>query len=751
MSFKFHFLCFVLFFLPFAYPIPSYQSCLSSSPYFFNSSLCQSSLTLSDRLASLFSLPLSAKIALIAPDPNENTCNDHTKGVKELAMDGYMWLVETNSNVAADCRVMSEKKGSKVCVTTFVGPLGLAAAFNRTMWKGKGDVIATELRACNNMNVPRIQGPKELIGLTGYGPNINILRDPRFGRASELPGEDPFLNGAYAVEFVRGMQTEDANGHPKMMAYLKHFDAYSREKNRSHGNADISAHDLFDTYLAQFEKAFTEGKPTGAMSSYNSINGVPSAASHFLIQDVVRTLWNQPDAHISTDCSSIQNLVGAPAYAPTLLNATQWSINNGTDLEMGSTVWSSFLQASVELGLVNETAVDAAIRHGYLHHIRAGRFDPVESVEWTKYNLDDIASPQHLKVAHDAALQSFVLLKNDGVLPLSRGQNIAVVGPMAVLGASLLDDYHGDDVCPDGKFSCIPTIGAAISGENTGTTNVALGVDINSTDTSGILEAVAYAKSADVIILALGIDDSICGEGSDRVDISLPGLQLEFAAEILSIGKPVVLILVNGGAIAINPLLNNGSNAIVEAFNPSVTGAIPLAQTLFGDSNKFGKLVYTIYPEEYVNQIEMDNYNMAAESGSPGRTYRYYTGVPTYPFGYGLSYTTFNLKCNNVTSLQYVCAVINTGKITGDEVVQVYHSVGNDIRSRVNHPVPIKNLVNFERVTVDPNAEQLVTFSFDSSVFLLINAEGKREMYTGTHFLTFTNGVSALQTFEIVV
>jgi beta-glucosidase-like glycosyl hydrolase len=238
--------------------IPNYQGCIdpnaTSLPY------CNTQLSYEARVADLISrLTLAQKIAIIAPQPElGNTCEVHAAGVPEIGLPPYSYLVETNTGVASAC--ISEEK----CVTTFNGPLGMAASFNRTNWFLKGSVLGTEMRALRNLAWHR-GDVDDLIGLTGYGPNINIARDPRFGRNSELAGEDPFLSGTYAANMVSGMQQKDSKGYPKMLAYLKHFTAYSRETNRGHDTYNISMHDLWETYLAQYEIAFIEGQATGAM------------------------------------------------------------------------------------------------------------------------------------------------------------------------------------------------------------------------------------------------------------------------------------------------------------------------------------------------------------------------------------------------------------------------------------------------------------------------------------------------------
>eukprot|EP00944_MAST-04C_sp_MAST-4C-sp1_P013117 g13117.t1 len=721
--------------------IPAYQGCVTDKAKTFK--YCDMSLSVDERVNALISaLTTAEKIQLIAPNKSlGSTCNDHTGGVERLDVPNYMWLVETNTAVAASCI------GPDKCAVVFNGPIGLGASFNRSVWKQKGRVISTEMRAFNNLHWPRGTGPEDYIGVTGFGPNINIARDPRFGRTSELPGEDPFLNGHYAKGMVQGMMEEDDNGHPRMLPYLKHFTAYSRETNRGHDSYNISMYDFFDTYLAQYAIAFQEGTPVGAMCSYNAENGFPSCANDYLLNKVLREMWNQTDAHVTTDCGAVTNLRGPPVHAASEMDTVLYTIRNGTDLEMGSDNWINELPSAIASKEVSEKVLDEALRRGFIHHFRAGRFDDLDSVGWATIPPTVINSTEHREIQYNAGLQAVVLLKNDGnrALPLARGKNIAVVGPMGVTRAGLLSDYAGDQQCFEAADACIPTIAEAIAGLNSGgRTESALGVDVNSNKTDGIHAAVHLAENSDVIVLALGIDKTIEHEAIDRVTIDLPGLQNDFAEKIYAVAKrlekPLVLILCNGGPLAVDGYIEQ-PNAIVEAFNLGGAGAYPLASLLFGDANKWGKLPYTIYPKDYIYKQPMENYDMAK---FPGRTYKYYQDKPVFPFGYGLSYTDFELTCayskhNSIINID--CNVKNVGTIGGDEVLMVYHSAGKDIREKVKHPVPITQLIEFQRVTVMHGQTEKVTFDIDkSSGFALVNEDGEKIVYNGQHDIIISRG-----------
>ena len=423
---------------------PSYFAC---APHSAGASLpfCNTSLSIDERVDDFIGrLSLEEKVALIGPDPSlGSTCNDHTAGVARLGVPQWMWLVETNTGDNSACYAQDR------CASTFPGPMAMGASFNKSSWRLKGSVLGSELRAFNNVGWHRdTRGEvRDLIGLTGFGPNINIARDPRFGRSSELPGEDPTLSGVYATEMVQGMQEEDAHGYPKMLAFLKHFTAYSTETNRGHDDYTISQHDLFETYLPQYEMAFTKGGASGAMCSYNAVNGHPSCANSFVLNTLVKQTWS-PHAIITTDCGAVHNLLGPPANAPSNEAAAAWALNNGTDIEMGSTEFTDHLVNATKLGLTTEAAVTAAARRTQRALFRLGRFDPPGASEWHAFGEETLNSSAHQAAVWDAALQGLVLLKNDGdALPLAAGGAVAVLGPQAVGRRSLLSDYYGDDVC----------------------------------------------------------------------------------------------------------------------------------------------------------------------------------------------------------------------------------------------------------------------------------------------------------------
>ena len=728
---------------------PNYQGCQTTrallQPY------CNTSLPIAARVESLItSLTLDEKVSRMYSCVDD--CDTCPCAVDRVGLPEYAYLLEANTAVAAVCLAKEQ------CATVFPGPNGLAASFNRTMWRQKGIVLSTEVRAFQNHGGKRGLGKQT--GLAVYGPNINLASEPRFGRNSELPGEDPFVAGAYAAEMVRGMQEVDAAGYPRSIAYLKHFVAYRREQDRGHDTYNISAFDFTDSYLPMYEVGMRAdaGNASGLMCSYNAENGVPSCANGWLLNTVLRDQWSRPDAVVTTDSGAVQNLRGAPAFAPTDAAAAAWALNNGTDINDGHGFPA--LPDAIAQGLTHETTVDQALRRALTQLFAAGLFEPDPStVSWTSIPANAINSSAHQAANMDAALQSFVLLRNENaLLPLKRGMTIAVVGPQAEGRSSLLSDYATEEPCDDGTDECIVSIADAFRAINRAPrVTSATGVDINSDDASGIPAALKLAQAADVVVLALGIDKSVEGEGRDRPNVTLPGLQEDFGKQVLALGKPVLLVLVNGGAVAIDGLIHppvTPPRAIIEAFNPNTIGASALASLVYGDANSWSKLPYTIYPSSYAAEQPTDNFDFAK---SPGRTYRYYEGKPIFNFGFGLSYTPFGMKCQfspaatNVTLGTFDCQVCNLGAIHGDEVVFLYQQPMENVRKFADHALPIKRLIGFERLSVGAGSATNVSFVVSKEMLKLASSDGSKVLYKGSYTMLLSRGHGEDVGFEVQI
>lgn len=530
--------------------------------------------------------------------------------------------------------------------------------------------------------------------------------------------------------------------------------------------------------ITQFART---GRASGAMCSYTGVNGSPMCANGKILNGILRNpqRWNRSDALITTDCGAIGMMQHQPANASAPEVAAAWALNNGTDIEMGDQLYATKLPTAISKGLTSYDTVKESVRRSLRLQFSVGRFDSIgnnQSNPWAHIPLDVVNSTEHQQVLHEAALQSYVLLKNNGALPLRMGSKVAVLGPQA-FSRGLFGDYSNSPCSSDDK-DCTRTIAEGIAQVNVGgTTSSAFGVDvtipINATNSSScdkpiyqphdlnassnhgdkcIPEALALVDSADAVVLALGIDGNIEHENVDRPDTAPPGLQTPFAQRVLSkaatVGKPVILVMAGIGTLAIDDLMSSsgGPAAIVEAFAPGHT-AVALAESLFGVHNRWGKMPVTVYPHSYIKEQPMTNYDMAAP---PGRTYKYYRGRALFKFGEGLSYTNFSLTCRATGSLAppltASCDVTNTGDRTGDEVVMVYHVAGAAVRAAATktHPVPLRSLVGFERVTLGAGTTQTIHFPpFERKSFELVNADGNRTLYPGEHSLVFSRGHGA--------
>jgi beta-D-xylosidase 4 len=718
---------------------PQYHGCLE--PNATRLRYCDSSLSAAARVEDILTrLTIDEKIGLLSPHDAPEYCRCLTAPVTRIGLPSWTWLSEVNSGAAGGC---SGKNGTGRCPTVFIGPAGVAASFNRSSWWAKGDVVSTEMRVQNNLNSD--------VALSGFGPNINLVKDPRYGRNSELPGECPFLSGTYAVHYLRGMQQVSSQGHVKMLAYVKHFTAYNKEANRYSFGANVSDFDLWDSYLPQFEMAFStqKGHAAGAMCSYFAPNGVPSCGSDFLMNGVVRKLWNRSDAVFMSDCGAVAEFIAhygrhdGHGYADNETDASSKALNAGLDIYGGNKddLWTAgFLHGAINAGQSMVSTLNQAVQRTLMQKMKAGVFDNLLGQEWVDLGQDSLNSSHAQQVAYEASLQGLVLLKNDAsTLPLRRGVHLAVLGPLAFETTGLLSDY-----AQWAASHTPPSIASALAASNTnGTTESVVGVKVDSTDASGIPAALAAARNADVVVLVLGITKAQEHEMLDRKDTKLPGLQRKFADQVIDAarGKPVVLVLCNGGIVSFDAL-NDSASAIIEAFNPVDHGTRALAESIFGAENRWGKLPVTIYGEAYTAALDaagagIANYEFAK---APGRGYRYYEGSPLYAFGHGLSYVKFNHTCIQRQGLSFSCTIRNLGDRAGDEVLMVFHSVSSEIKAAAPHPVPKRDLVEFARLTIQARQQSQVNFNLTKSSLAITIANGSKWLYEGSHVLTFSRG-----------
>lgn len=598
--------------------------------------------------------------------------------------------------------------------TVFPQAIGAAASWNPALLREEGTIIGIEGRAKFNDYASRHGGDsKWWAGLTYWTPNINIFRDPRWGRGQETFGEDPFLTAEIGIAYVQGIQGDHPD-YMRAMACAKHFAVHSGpEHNRDSFDATISERDLFDTYLPQFERVVREGKVAGVMSAYNAVNGVPASANAFLLTELLRRRWGF-DGYTVSDCGAIRNLSGAQQhhYVPTTEQAAALAVRAGCNLCCGGDYHA--LVRAVQHGLIGEKEIDEALSRTLWTRFRLGLFDPPERVPFSDYTLKDNDLPAHGQVALELARQSIVLLKNDGLLPLDRTKlkQIAVIGPNADSKSMLEGNYHGSASRPISILDGIRRLAApdikvtyALGSPITTKPGTAPWSAQDNTTTRPVdelrAEALALAVEADAIVYVGGLTPAQEGETFDRDAIELPAEQEELVRALHATGKPVVMVNCSGSAMALT-WQDAHLPAIVQAWYPGQEGGRAVAEVLFGVVNPSGHLPVTFY-RATADLPDFEDYSMK------NRTYRYFTGQALYAFGHGLSYTTFaysNLRVTRAASgaLAVTVDVANTGSRDGDDVVQLYA-----MPPASSQPQELRALCGFARVQLKAGEKRTVT------------------------------------------
>ncbi len=628
--------------------------------------------------------------------------------------------------------------------TVFPQAIGLAAAFDEPFLRRVATAISDEARAKHHEFVRRGKRGRYQ-GLTYFSPNVNLYRDPRWGRGQETYGEDPYLTGRLGVAFIEGMQGMESGAPPpkylKLVATAKHFAVHSGpEIERHRFDARVSEHDLADSYLPQFEACVREGKVGAVMPAYNRVNGEPCAASPRLLDTILRRAWGF-GGFVVSDCGAIDDIYREHGAASSAEEAAALAVRAGTDLNCGGTYRA--LVGAVKRGLIGEAEIDRAVGRLFAARFRLGMFDPPALVPWAQIPMSVVDSPAHRELAKVAAQKSMVLLENRGeVLPLAAGvKGLAVVGPTADDEEVLLGNYNGKPshavTILDGIRAKAQARGVAVRYEK--------GCGIASKSTSGIAGAVEAVRRPEigVAVVVLGLSpryegeekDSLLNPGGDRRDIALPGVQQRLLEAVVAVGKPTVLVLTGGGALGLE-WAKSHVPAILMAWYPGEEGGSAVADVLFGDANPAGRLPVTFYRS--IEQLPpFEDYRME------GRTYRYFRGEPAYAFGFGRSFTTFKYaevaptpaRGETGTTFQVTVSVENTGTRGGDEVVQLYVA-----REGGAAGAPIRWLVGFRRISLAPGQREKVTFALDARALSIVGADGRRVVEPGAYTIAVGGG-----------
>lgn len=627
--------------------------------------------------------------------------------------------------------------------TMFPQAIGMAAMFDEDMMEEIGTAVGLEARAKYNAYAAR--DDRDIYkGLTLWSPNVNIFRDPRWGRGHETFGEDPCLSGRLGLRFIRGVQGDGE--YLMAAACAKHFAVHSGPEEKRHEfDARVSQKDLWETYLPAFEACVTEAKVEGVMGAYNRTNGEPCCGSKTLIQDILRKKWNF-DGYFVSDCWAIKDFHENHQVTDTAPESAAMALKNGCDINCGNT-YLHILKAW-EKGLVSEDDITEAAVHAMRTRLRLGLFDkecPYHSIPY-----ETVGCRKHRGLAIKAAEKSMVLLKNDGILPLNRNlKKLAVIGPNADSRWPLIANYHG--TAP--RYVTVLEGIEALLGEETriyyseGCHTMKEKVErLSALPGDRVSEAVTAAGEAGIAVVCVGLDERYEGEQqdlgnrfdeavsmADKPSLAFPKSQRRMLEALLETGIPLVVVNMTGSAMDMEWLSRAESvKAILQAWYPGAEGGTAAARILFGESNPSGKLPITFYRSgEALPPYE--DYSMK------NRTYRYMEGEALYPFGFGLSYTRYkyrNLTCRSDGNGDILVSVEvkNDGMLYGEEVVQVY--VKN-----LDSPLAVRNhtLWAFARVGLEAGQERTVTLRLPAHAFYVVDQNGERRP-DGRRFTVYAGG-----------
>ncbi|MGV9204920.1 MAG: glycoside hydrolase family 3 C-terminal domain-containing protein [Promethearchaeia archaeon] len=621
--------------------------------------------------------------------------------------------------------------------TVFPQAIGLGATFNTELHYQIAQTIGKEARAKHHHeHIPKGERGKGQ-GLTFWSPNINLFRDPRWGRGQETYGECPYLTGEMGVAFIKGLQGD----HPKyfrVIATPKHYAVHSGpEQYRHRMNILINEKDLYESYLPHFKKCITEGGAYSMMCAYNRVNEYPACAHSELLQHILREEWGFKGFVVS-DCGAIAdfNRPLGHKYTNRFYKSAAEAVKNGCDLNCGRTY--RWLPIAYKKGAITGDDIDKAIRRLFLARFRLGMFDPPERCQYQQTPLEVNDCKEHRRLALRAAQESIVLLKNEhNFLPYSREVNsIAVIGPNANDYKVLLANYHG-------MFSKYVTPLRGIKNKLGDTSEIryAQGCKMGSRSTRGFDEAMEIAANSELVLMVLGISQEYEGEDAtmpwnkdDRKFLGLPTAQQNLLEKIYGINSNIILILLNGSPIIVN-WAQEHIPAIIEAWYPGEIGGQAIADVIFGDYCPAGRLPVT-FPRSEDDLPPFLDYSMKY------RTYRYAQAEPLYPFGFGLSYTDFlysNLMLSQRElrvgdSLEVSVDVTNIGERKGEEVVQLYLK---DVEASVR--IPKYGLRGFKRVTLSQREKKNITFNINPRDMALIDGNGKCILEPG-RFIVYIGG-----------
>lgn len=647
--------------------------------------------------------------------------------IERLGIPAYNWWNEGLHGVA--------RAGT---ATVFPQAIALAAAWNEELLQAVADVISTEARAKYNASLK--YGDRDIYkGLTMWSPNVNIFRDPRWGRGHETYGEDPFLTARLGTAFVKGLQGDGE--YMKVAACAKHFAVHSGPEVLRHSfDAKASKKDMYETYLPAFEACVKEAEVEAVMGAYNRTNGEPCCAHEVLMNQILRGEWGFKGHYVS-DCWAIRDFHENHRVTNNGVESSAMALNAGCDVNCGCTYLC--LKEAYRKKLIKKSAVRQAAVRLFTTRYLLGLF---EETEYDRIPYTCVESKEHLNLAREAAEESIVLLKNDGILPLEKkeGMVIGVIGPNANNRGSLDGNYHGtssryitaleglqDYVGEDVRI--LYSQGANLSKDR----DEALAYKHDR-----ISEALTVAEHSDVVILCVGLDETLEGEegddgnayfSGDKKDLLLPEGQQKLVEVMLDCGKPVVLCMFAGSSMDLD-LASEKADAILQTWYPGCQGGKALARILFGEVSPSGKLPITLYSVKNIIP-DFEDYSMK------GRTYRYMEEKPLYPFGYGLTYSKIEVKDAEAVmdadkNVTLKVTVENTGDGFAKDVLEVY------VKNHDSEYVPLNPaLCGLKKIALDKGEKDVFEMKISSNAFLVVNEEGKRVMdSSGADIFVSTSG-----------
>lgn len=642
-----------------------------------------------------------------------------SKSIKRLNIKQYNWWNEGLHGVA--------RAG---IATVFPQTICMASSFDADAVKQCADIISTEARAKFNES----QKNKDYSiykGLTLWSPNVNIFRDPRWGRGHETYGEDPYLTAVLGCAFIEGIQGDNEK-YMKASACAKHFCVHSGPEGLRHTfNAEVSKKDFYETYIPAFEAAVKKAKVSGVMGAYNRVNGESCCASDKLIDKLLRKEWGF-DGYFVSDCAAILDVIYKHKKTFNPAKGAAMAVNAGCDLECG--VVYSLLPLSVGLGYISKDTLRKSVARLMAIRSSLGMFD--DDCPFNKITIKENATPEHEAQAVKIAEKGIVLLENDGILPLKENaQKILITGYNADNKLAYLGNYFGDP-------SHFVMVTDAVSQYNRETEFIR-GINLYESAKNGdVNQALQAAQNADIILMCTGLDSSIEGEEAggalaggggnigkqgDRETIDLPLNQQEYIAKLIDTGKKIILLNFSGGCINFGKFKNR-VNAIVQCWYPGAQGGTAIANILFGKCSPSGKLPVTFY-----NSV--DDLPDFCDYSMQNRTYRYFKGDVQYPFGYGKTYTKFALENAEVRENKIRATVKNVGEFESETVLQLYVTC-----PKAEFETPIKSLIGFKRISLKPQEEKEFVFEIDENSLMSVNDNGEKVLLKGEYTFTLTDG-----------